>query len=65
MFEAVKLAKERVRSDPDIKEIILFLDNSAVVDGILGPTPASSQGAYIGLRKIAKELLPDVTTRVA
>ncbi|PON20640.1 hypothetical protein TGAM01_v210514 [Trichoderma gamsii] len=29
-FEAIKLAKERIRADPGIKEIILFLDNSAV-----------------------------------
>lgn len=35
-----------------MKEFILFLENSAVVDGI-------------GLRKIAKELLPAVTTKVA
>lgn len=53
-FEAIKLAKERIRSDPDIKEVILFLDNSAVVDGTLGLTPPSSQGAYMGLRKMAK-----------
>ena len=64
-FEALKLARDRIRADPDIKELILFLDNSAVVDGILGPTPASSQGAYMGLRKIAKELQPSVTTRVS
>lgn len=64
-FEALKLAKARIRANPDIKELILFLDNSSVVDGILGPTPASSQGAYMGLGKIAKELLPSVTTRVA
>lgn len=29
------------------------------------PTAASSQGAYMGLRKIAKELRPSVTTKVA
>lgn len=64
-FEALKLAKTRIRSNPDIKELILFLDNSAVVDGILGTTPASSQNAYMGLRRIAKEILPEVITRVA
>lgn len=64
-FEAMKLARIRIASNPDIKEILLFLDNSAVVDGILGNTPASSQGAYMGLRKIAKELQPHVTTKVA
>lgn len=64
-FEAPKLAKDRIRAGPGIKEIILFLDNSAVADGILGPIPASSQGAYMGLRKIANELLPAVIIKVA
>ncbi|KKO96446.1 hypothetical protein THAR02_11453, partial [Trichoderma harzianum] len=64
-FEAMKLARTRALANPDIREILLFLDNSAVVDGILGPTPASSQGAYMGLRQIAQRLLPRVTTRVA
>ncbi|PNP44425.1 hypothetical protein TGAMA5MH_03815 [Trichoderma gamsii] len=64
-FEAIKLARERIRLDPSINEIILFLDNSAVVDGILGPTPYSSQSAYMGLRKIAKDLQPGIRTRVA
>ncbi|KKO96477.1 pyruvate decarboxylase, partial [Trichoderma harzianum] len=61
----MKLARTRALANPDIQEILLFLDNSAVVDGILGPTPASSQGAYMGLRQIAQKLLPRVTTRVA
>ena len=64
-FEAIKLAKKRIQSDPDIKELILFLDNSAVVDGILGLTPASTQGVYMGLRKIAKDLSPNTVTKVA
>ncbi|KAL7919595.1 ribonuclease H-like domain-containing protein, partial [Trichoderma austrokoningii] len=64
-FEAMKLARERTRQDPSINEVILFLDNSAVVDGILGQTPHSSQSAYMGLRKIAKELLPGIHTKVA
>ncbi|PON20241.1 hypothetical protein TGAM01_v210883 [Trichoderma gamsii] len=64
-FEGINLAEERIRSDPDIEEVILFLDNSAVVDGILGLTPASSQGAYMGLRTIAKDLQPGIRTRVA
>lgn len=63
-FEAMKLAKARVRANPNIKKIFLFLNNSAVVDGILRPTPALSQGAYIGLRRVAKGLLPSVTTKV-
>lgn len=63
--EALKLARTRIAADPIIKELILFLGNSVVVDGILGPTPASSQGAYMGLRKIAKKPLPEVITRVA
>lgn len=56
-YEAMKLAS--------IREVRLFLDNSAVVDGILGKTPDSSQRAYMGLRKIAKDLGPRVTTKVA
>ncbi|KAL7940263.1 hypothetical protein V8C42DRAFT_338089 [Trichoderma barbatum] len=64
-IEAMKPAKVRVTANPDIREIILFLDNSAVVDGILGTTPASSQGAYMGLRKAVKELQPQVITKVA
>ncbi|KAL7922562.1 ribonuclease H-like domain-containing protein, partial [Trichoderma austrokoningii] len=64
-FEAMKLARERARQDPSINEVILFLDNSAVVDGILGQTPRSSQSAYMGLRKIARELLPGTHTKVA
>lgn len=64
-FEALKLARNRVRDNPNITEILLFLDNTAVIDGILGKTPDSSQQAYMGLRRIAKELLPKVTTRVA
>ncbi|KAL6789519.1 hypothetical protein GGI42DRAFT_245377 [Trichoderma sp. SZMC 28013] len=67
--EAMKLAKERIRGNPNIREVLLFLDNSAVVDDILGKTPDSSQKAYMGLRKIAKDLPPPppprVTTRVA
>ncbi|KAL7922561.1 hypothetical protein ACQKWADRAFT_82194 [Trichoderma austrokoningii] len=61
----MKLARERARQDPSINEVILFLDNSAVVDGILGQTPHSSQSAYMGLRRIARELLPGIHTRVA
>ncbi|KKO96471.1 hypothetical protein THAR02_11428 [Trichoderma harzianum] len=63
--EAMKLAKERVQANPNVREILLFLDNSSVVDSVLGKTPASSQSSYIGLRKIAKDLLPEVTTKVA
>lgn len=64
-FEATKLAKTRIRDNPDITEVLLFLDNTAVIDGILGKPPDSSQGAYMGLRNIAKELSPRVNTRVA
>ncbi|KAK0755682.1 hypothetical protein N5P37_011768 [Trichoderma harzianum] len=53
-FEAIKLAKLRIADTPDINELVLFLDKSAVVDGILGTTSASSQGAYMGIRRIAK-----------
>ncbi|KAL7940224.1 hypothetical protein V8C42DRAFT_363610 [Trichoderma barbatum] len=64
-YEGMKLTRTRVMANPDIKEVLLFLDNSSVVDGILGTTPASSQRAYMGLRNIAQKLLPGVTTRVA
>lgn len=64
-FEAIKLARERIRSDPDIKGVHPLPGHSAVVDGILGLTPASSQGAYMGFRKIAKDLSPNALTKVA
>lgn len=64
-YEVIKLAKEQIRSNPDIKEVILFLDNLAVVDGILGQILYSLQYAYMGLRKIAKDLRPGVCTKVA
>jgi ribonuclease HI len=63
--KAIKLAREQIQADPDIKEIILFLDNSAVVNGILGKTPHSLQRAYMGLRKIAKDLQPRIRTKIA
>ncbi|RFU78528.1 reverse transcriptase [Trichoderma arundinaceum] len=48
-----------------VSEIMLFLDNSAVVDGILGKTPDSSQGTYMKLRNIARELLPAIKIKVS
>jgi hypothetical protein len=41
---------------------LFFLDNSAVVDGLLGVPPASSQHAYIKFGKLAESLLPRKTT---
>lgn len=40
-FEAVKLARTRI-AYPDINEVLIFLDNSSVVYGIIGTAPASS-----------------------
>ncbi|KAK1249619.1 hypothetical protein MKX08_009622, partial [Trichoderma sp. CBMAI-0020] len=34
-LKVIKLTKERIRIDLSINKIILFLDNSAVMDGIL------------------------------
>ncbi|KAL7910914.1 hypothetical protein GGI35DRAFT_445956 [Trichoderma velutinum] len=64
-YKAIKLTREQVHLNPSIRKIILFLNNSAVIDSILGKTPDSSQSAYIRLRKIAKNLSPHIITEVA
>ncbi|RFU74236.1 endonuclease exonuclease phosphatase [Trichoderma arundinaceum] len=48
-----------------VSEIMIFLDNSSVIDGILGKTPDSSQGECMKLRRIALELLLGIKTKVA
>jgi hypothetical protein len=44
-LEAMKLVQLRIREDPSIGDAYFFLDNSALVDGLLGTPPASSQNA--------------------
>jgi ribonuclease HI len=60
-LEAMKLVQLRIRENPEIGDAYFFLDNSAVVDGLLGTPPASSQHAYIKFGKLAEALLPRKT----
>jgi ribonuclease HI len=57
-LEAMKLVQQRIRTDHTIGDAFFFLDNSAVVDGLLGIPPASSQHAYIKFGKLAEAILP-------
>jgi hypothetical protein len=57
----MKLMQLRIRENPEIGDAYFFLDNSAVVDGLLGIPPASSQHAYIKFGKLAEQILPRKT----
>jgi hypothetical protein len=63
-LEAMQPIQQRIREDPGIRDAYFFLDNSAVVDGLLGTPSASSQHAYIKFGKLAEAILPH-KTRVA
>jgi hypothetical protein len=52
-LEAMKLVQLRIREDPSKGDALVFLDNSAVVDGLLGNPSASSQHTYIKFGKLA------------
>ncbi|KAL7940133.1 hypothetical protein V8C42DRAFT_291180 [Trichoderma barbatum] len=54
----MKLAMHIIRDSPTIQEAYFFLDNSAVVDGLLGTPPESSQEEYIAFQKGAKAAFP-------
>jgi ribonuclease HI len=57
----MKLVQLRIQDNPEIGDAYFFLDNSAVVDGLLGVPPASSQHAYIKFGKLAEAILPRKT----
>lgn len=64
-LEAMKLAQARAAENSEIKVILLFLDNSAVKDGILRNPPESSRGAHMRMHNIALKLQPHITIRAA
>ncbi|PTB47323.1 hypothetical protein M431DRAFT_514432 [Trichoderma harzianum CBS 226.95] len=56
--QAMKLALRIIRDSPSVREAYFFLDHSAVVDGLLGTPPESSQEEYIAFQKGAKAAYP-------
>ncbi|PKK44111.1 hypothetical protein CI102_14790 [Trichoderma harzianum] len=56
--QAMKLALRIIRDSPLVREAYFFLNHSAVVDGLLGTPPESSQEEYIAFQKGAKAAYP-------
>ncbi|KAL7940222.1 hypothetical protein V8C42DRAFT_275916 [Trichoderma barbatum] len=56
--QTMKLASRIIRESPTIQEAYFFLDNSAVVDGLLGTPPESAQEEYLAFQRGAKAAFP-------
>ena len=53
-LKAMELMCARCEETLNIIEVHLYLDNSAVADGLRGKPPASMQHAYLQFQKLAK-----------
>jgi hypothetical protein len=54
----MKFVQQRAWADSSIGDVFFFLASSAIVDGLLGIPPASSQHACIKFGKLAEAMLP-------